>query len=176
MSTLGEAIAYLVRRRREDRRHYRGSRPPVPTSPDPRDDRFRVRPRPQPEAAFFTRWPVEGRISSRYGSRVHPTLRDRRFHHGVDIAAPTGTPVIARAAGIVTHAGGMGTYGNTVVVDHGGARTSLYAHLSAVNVAVGDHVDPGAVVGLVGSTGRSTGPHLHFEVREHGRSVDPGLS
>jgi murein DD-endopeptidase MepM/ murein hydrolase activator NlpD len=96
-----------------------------------------------------------------------------RAHNGVDWPVPTGTPVRASTGGRVTHAGAAGDYGFAVYVDHGNGLETRYAHLSRVSVRAGDVVNAGQVVGESGSTGRSTGPHLHFEVRQDGRPVDP---
>lgn len=113
-------------------------------------------------------WPVVGNITSPFGPRW------RGFHSGVDIAATVGTPVKAADAGTVVTASYMGAYGNTVMVDHGGGRiVTLYAHLSRMVVVPGEVVGRGQVVGYVGTTGRSTGPHLHFEVRLDDQPVDP---
>ena len=113
------------------------------------------------------------RLSSPFGPRIHPIFGTARLHAGLDLAAPTGTPIGAAALGTVVTAGVLGGYGNAVVLDHGGGLSTLYAHQSAIAVSVGQVVEPGQVVGLVGSTGYSTGPHLHFEVRVFGRPVDP---
>lgn len=117
--------------------------------------------------------PVVGRPSSGYGDRVDPIRGGTVHHAGFDLAAPTGTPVAAAAAGTVVHAGPAGTYGNLVTVRHADGFETRYAHLSAVDVAVGDPVAPGQEIGKVGSTGYSTGPHLHFEVRRGGKAIDP---
>ncbi len=117
-------------------------------------------------------WPVEGRISSGFGWRTI-SVAGNRFHGGIDIAAATGTPVHAARGGIVTRAGWVGAYGFLVIVDHGGGWETRYAHLSRIDVQTGQRVAQGGVVGLVGSTGASTGPHLHFEVRHEGRALDP---
>jgi murein DD-endopeptidase MepM/ murein hydrolase activator NlpD len=117
--------------------------------------------------------PVGGRITSSYGPRVHPILGTTRLHTGVDFGAAYGTPISAAASGKVIHSGGFGGYGNTVIIDHGGGMSTLYAHQSEVRVSLGDQVESGATIGLVGSTGLSTGPHLHFEVRILGSPVDP---
>jgi murein DD-endopeptidase MepM/ murein hydrolase activator NlpD len=95
------------------------------------------------------------------------------MHEGIDIAASSGTPIRAAAAGTVIHAGWLGGYGNLVVVDHGNGLATAYAHASAILVGVGQQVAQGDTVSLVGSTGHSTGPHLHFEVRVNGVAVDP---
>jgi murein DD-endopeptidase MepM/ murein hydrolase activator NlpD len=120
-------------------------------------------------------WPVPGhtRITSPYGWRVHPILRARRFHQGIDIAAPSGTRVIAAEVGQVILANWFGAYGKAIVIDHGGGVTTTYAHLSRIEVRDGQNVTRGQAIGRVGSTGASTGPHLHFEVRERGEHVNP---
>ncbi|MGN6105647.1 MAG: M23 family metallopeptidase, partial [Kofleriaceae bacterium] len=117
--------------------------------------------------------PVVGRPSSGYGDRVDPIRGGTVHHAGFDLAARTGTPVSAAAAGTVVHAGPAGTYGNLVTVRHADGFETRYAHLSAIDVAVGDPVGPGQEIGKVGSTGYSTGPHLHFEVRRGGKAIDP---
>jgi murein DD-endopeptidase MepM/ murein hydrolase activator NlpD len=114
-----------------------------------------------------------GRRSSRFGWRSDPFHGARKFHSGVDLSAPIGTPIAAVRAGTVLHAGPAGGYGNLVVVDHGGGITTRYAHCSTIDVRAGDPVAAGQRVGRVGSTGRSTGPHLHFEVRNGGTAIDP---
>jgi len=117
--------------------------------------------------------PVSGRISSDFGSRFHPIDKRTRFHGGMDIAVPTGTTVSAAAEGTVVFAGRKGGYGNLVIVEHPDGRETRYAHLSSISVAAGDPVTQGQPIALSGSTGRSTGPHLHFEIREEGVAVDP---
>jgi len=118
-------------------------------------------------------WPARGSLTSGFGLRRHPLFGIARMHQGVDIAAPWGTPVWAAAAGTVVYAGWFGGYGKLVVVDHGGGVATLYGHLSSIAVSPGDRVAAGDVLGRVGSTGYSTGPHLHFEIRVDGRPVDP---
>jgi murein DD-endopeptidase MepM/ murein hydrolase activator NlpD len=118
-------------------------------------------------------WPVPGRISSGFGMRTHPITGQRRLHAGVDVAASTGTPIVAAAAGVVRTAGPRGGYGNLVVVDHGGGLETRYAHASALAVHPGHQVNAGHLLAWVGSTGLSTGPHLHFEVRVGGTPRDP---
>ncbi|MEO1063301.1 MAG: M23 family metallopeptidase [Actinomycetota bacterium] len=119
--------------------------------------------------------PVPGaRLSSSFGSRVHPIWGVRQLHAGADAAAPTGTPVVAADEGVVVQvADGLTAYGTIVVVDHGDRVATLYAHLSAVDVAVGQEIARGEQLGRVGTTGFATGPHLHFEVRLDGVPVDP---
>jgi murein DD-endopeptidase MepM/ murein hydrolase activator NlpD len=117
--------------------------------------------------------PVNGKITSGYGYRTHPVYGVKRMHTGVDIAAPHGTPIKAGGDGKIIHAARNGGYGKTVIIDHGNGRTTLYAHMSSYAVKVGDIVHQGDKVGEVGSTGVSTGNHLHFEVRVNGKHVDP---
>lgn len=118
--------------------------------------------------------PAPGReITSRYGNRRDPFLGRLAFHGGIDFRTPTGTPIIATGSGVVVHAGRNGGYGKMVEIDHGNGITTRYAHLSAVEVRKGDHVAIGVRIGKSGSTGRSTGPHLHYEVRRNGNAVDP---
>ncbi len=120
-------------------------------------------------------WPVSGTITSPWGMRIHPILGGNRMHTGIDIGAPTGQPIHAAANGLVIFVETWGGYGRTVVLDHGGGLSSLYAHQSGVAVSVGDEVLAGDVIGYIGCTGYCTGPHLHFEVREAGAPVDPML-
>ena len=117
--------------------------------------------------------PVHGRISSPFGWRVHPITHVRKLHTGVDLAAPIGTPIVAAGGGQVIWAGRKGGYGNAVMIDHGHGRTTLYGHMSSFCVRVGQVVAKGQLIGKVGSTGFSTGPHCHFEVRINGIPVNP---
>lgn len=119
------------------------------------------------------RWPVSGRINSGFGWRRDPFSGRRSFHTGIDISAPKGRTVRAAASGRVVHAGWMGGYGRTVVIDHGNGYTSLYAHCDAILVRRGQRVSSGGAIGRVGSSGRTTGPHLHFEIRSKGSPVNP---
>lgn len=117
--------------------------------------------------------PVNGHLASGYGWRVHPVSGGRRLHTGADLAAPSGTPILAAESGVVTSARWRGGYGNTVTIDHGGGLATLYAHQSRMFVAAGARVRRGQVIGAVGCTGTCTGPHLHLEVRRAGQPVDP---
>lgn len=124
-----------------------------------------------PEGMFL--WPVRGRLTSDYGYRF--IFGETNFHRGVDLAASAGTAINAAADGVVTFAGVKGTYGNLVVLSHGNGFQTYYAHCSQLLVAAGDEVTQGQPVAAVGSTGRSTGPHLHFEVRYMNAPIDPFL-
>ena len=117
--------------------------------------------------------PVNGRISSPFGYRIHPIFHVRKMHTGVDMSAGMGTPIRAADSGTVVQAGWRGGYGKCVVISHGNGLATLYAHQSVISVSVGDTVKRGQVIGKVGSTGYSTGAHLHFEVRVNGSPVDP---
>jgi murein DD-endopeptidase MepM/ murein hydrolase activator NlpD len=117
--------------------------------------------------------PVNGSVTSGFGARNHPILGGSRTHSGIDIAAPSGAPVKAADGGVVVIAGSNGGYGNWTVIDHGEGLATAYAHQSSIGVSVGKRVGRGDVIGRVGSTGASTGPHLHFEVRVNGNPVNP---
>lgn len=120
-------------------------------------------------------WPVPGysRISSQYGMRIHPIFKTKKLHTGIDIPAPTGTPIKASSDGIVIAAETLGGYGKAVIIDHGGGIVTLYGHNSSITVKKGQTVKRGDTIAKAGSTGNSTGPHLHFEVRKNGAYVDP---
>jgi|SRR5579884_1628180 len=118
-------------------------------------------------------WPVTGTITSPFGYRNNPFGGGMEFHQGLDIAAPMGTTVKAAAAGTVLSAGWYGGYGNYVLIDNGGGMATGYGHLSQIFVSAGQQVAKEQPIGAVGSTGMSTGPHLHFEVRLHGKPTDP---
>lgn len=118
-------------------------------------------------------WPVTGTITSPFGWRSNPFGGAPEFHQGLDIAAPTGTTVTAAAGGTVIMAQWYGGYGNYILIDHGGGYSTGYGHLSAIYVTNGQSVARGQAIGAVGSTGQSTGPHLHFEIRIAGKPVDP---
>lgn len=168
------------------------SLPPSPASAQDHDDRVGLPTAAevlaQPAARVFSRraiappvhlpasdlaWPIEAPITSGFGPRVHPISGTARLHAGLDLAAATGTPIQAAADGTVIQSGWRGGYGTTVEVDHGDGLTTLYAHQSVLHVAQGEQVRAGEVIGEVGSTGASTGPHLHFETREDTVPVDP---
>lgn len=125
-------------------------------------------------AATFD-WPCPGHtdITSPFGWRVHPILKTRKFHSGIDIGAPEGARIVAAGAGTVIFAGDRGGYGNCTMIDHGDGLVTVYAHQSSITVSEGDRVKRGEKIGEVGSTGLSTGPHLHFEVRVNGTACNP---
>lgn len=118
-------------------------------------------------------WPVSGTITSPFGMRQNPFGGGMEFHPGLDIAAPTGTTVTAAAGGTIISAGWYGGYGNYILIDNGGGMSTGYGHLSQIFVSNGQTVQKGQAIGAVGSTGESTGPHLHFEVRIAGKPTDP---
>lgn len=120
-------------------------------------------------------WPLPGYSpGSAYGWRMHPIFNEMRFHAGEDIGAPSGTPILAADSGVASVYPDNGNgYGNYIMINHGGGRVTLYAHMSAFAISNGATVSQGQVIGYVGSTGNSTGPHLHFEVRVNGATTDP---
>ncbi|MDR2175185.1 MAG: peptidoglycan DD-metalloendopeptidase family protein [Synergistaceae bacterium] len=118
-------------------------------------------------------WPLRGKISSPFGTRVHPVFRTKSLHSGIDIAAPQGTPVKAAAPGEVLFEGWMRGYGRVVVIDHGRDYSTVYAHMSSARVKEGTVVKAGTVIGAVGDTGTTTGYHLHFEVRAGSTAKNP---
>ena len=125
-------------------------------------------------SGFLWPHPTHTRVSSGFGYRIHPISGTRRFHAGIDIPAPFGTPVLAVASGVVTRAAyNRGGWGNFVVIDHQNGYSTLYAHNSRNLVRAGDRVRQGDTIALVGSTGSSTGPHIHLEIHRNGRQVDP---
>ncbi|HEX6224076.1 MAG TPA: M23 family metallopeptidase [Chryseolinea sp.] len=114
------------------------------------------------------------RVASGFGYRIDPVYKTVKFHGGLDFAAPQGTPIYATAAGVVKVAGNLGNgYGNHVVVNHGYGYETLYGHMFRINVRPGRSVKRGEIIGYVGSTGKSTGPHVHYEVHKNGRPLDP---
>jgi murein DD-endopeptidase MepM/ murein hydrolase activator NlpD len=121
-----------------------------------------------------SRTPIEGfTLTSSFGMRVHPVTGGLRGHKGLDLAASIGTPIYATADGIISKAAWFGGYGLFVSIEHGGDLQTRYGHMSRLNVADGQRVKKGEIIGFVGSTGRSTGPHLHYEVRVKGEAVNP---
>lgn len=137
------------------------ARRPGPASPPPARGSGRLR------------YPINAPVTSEYGWRVHPVYGTRKLHAGMDFGAAYGSAIHAAGSGVVVTAGWMGGYGNAVVIDHGGGVATLYGHQSRLAVSAGRRVSAGQVVGYVGSTGLSTGPHLHFEVRVNGSPVNP---
>ena len=124
-------------------------------------------------ASLPSRWPVRGAVNSEFGTRTSLGGKTSEFHGGMDISAERATPVRAPAAGTVVFAGAQAEYGITVILDHGHDIRSVYGHLSKLTVKVGDAVERGTVIGLTGNTGRSTGPHLHYEILVKGQPVNP---
>lgn len=118
-------------------------------------------------------WPVSGKITSPFGYRKHPISKRRHFHKGIDIANKTGTKIVAAGSGIVTYSGWNGGYGKVIIVSHGYGYKSVYAHNNKNLVGVGDRVTKGQEIAELGNTGRSTGPHVHFEIRYNGQHIDP---
>ncbi len=128
---------------------------------------------PKTAQAFPSTWPIEGVLRSSFGGRSDPFSGEGAFHTGIDLAAPVGTSVRASADGVVVSAGWSGAYGKLVVVDHGNGLQTYYAHLSSFLVIPGEEVRRGQTIALSGSTGRATGPHMHYEVRLAGTPVNP---
>jgi len=124
-------------------------------------------------AALPSRWPVRGAVNSEFGSRLSPWTSATEFHSGLDIRAEKGTAVRAPAAGTVAFAGSQPEYGITVILDHGQDIRSIYGHLAHMAVKQGDRIERGGLIGTTGNTGRSTGPHLHYEILVRGQSVNP---
>jgi murein DD-endopeptidase MepM/ murein hydrolase activator NlpD len=130
-------------------------------------------PRTDPPQPAVSSLPVKGVVSSAYGTRLDPITGTPRFHQGIDIAAPAGTPVMAVAPGKITFSGRRPGYGNVVEIDHGDGTTTRYAHNSTNLVSPGQEVQAGQAIALVGSTGRASGHHLHFELRRGGKTINP---
>jgi septal ring factor EnvC (AmiA/AmiB activator) len=124
-------------------------------------------------ASLPTRWPVRGGVNSEFGTRHSPWTQEREFHSGMDIRAGHGTPIYAPAAGTVVHSGPAQDYGTTIVLDHGQEIRTLYGHLSKLTVQPGQRVVRGTLIGYTGNTGRSSGPHLHYEIIVKGQAVNP---
>lgn len=118
-------------------------------------------------------WPCRGEITSYFGWRTHPIFGTTKYHSGMDIAVDYGTPIHATNNGTVVYSGWLGGYGNCVMIDHGGGLVSLYGHNQSLNCSEGQYVNKGAVIAYAGSTGYSTGPHCHFEMRLHGEVTEP---
>lgn len=118
-------------------------------------------------------WPAEGRISSLFGNREHPLYGIRKFHSGIDISVPTGTPLHATADGVVSFSGRAANNGNITVIEHGLGYSTIYAHNTRNAFRAGQTVKRGDVVAYAGSTGASTGPHVHYEIWKNGQSIDP---
>jgi murein DD-endopeptidase MepM/ murein hydrolase activator NlpD len=129
-----------------------------------------------PDLSVLTTEPVAKTESSGYGWREDPINRRAKFHHGTDYRGKRGTPVLAAGNGTVTFAGRRGGYGRVVFIDHGNGVITRYAHLNRIDVKVGDTLTAGQQLGQLGASGRTTGAHLHFEVRLTGRSVDPNTA
>lgn len=129
---------------------------------------------PTTPSALGFQWPLDGAsVTSEYGYRIHPVYGSRKLHAGIDMGAARGTPIAASNTGVVIFAGVQGGYGRTVIVDHGGGITTLYAHMTEIGSVEGQTVERGDIVGFVGATGTATGNHLHFEVRVNGGAVNP---
>jgi len=124
-------------------------------------------------ASLPSRWPVRGVINSGFGRRLSGWTNGLEFHSGIDIGASQGTPVRAPAAGTVAFAGAHAEYGLTIMIDHGREIRTVYGHLSRLTATQGQAIERGAVIGLTGNTGRSSGPHLHYEILVKGQPVDP---
>lgn len=125
------------------------------------------------DAARPSGWPAYGHMTSRFGYRNSPWGVGWEFHAGVDIAARRGTPIVATADGVVAFSGWLGLFGNTVILEHGYGYRTLYGHNDKSSVTVGERVIRGQIIAYIGTTGRSTGPHVHYEVHIHGRQVNP---
>jgi murein DD-endopeptidase MepM/ murein hydrolase activator NlpD len=127
----------------------------------------------EPGAPGQLLWPVSGPITSPFGWRMHPIMHRMILHRGIDIGVPTGTPVAAAAEGRIIVASYQGGCGNMVAIDHRGGLSTMYCHMSQIFVSVGQEVQRGQAIGAAGSTGLSTGPHVHFQVMQNGNPVDP---
>ncbi len=125
------------------------------------------------KAEEFARPLNKGRISSRFGNRIHPVLNRRIYHTGIDIAAPKGTPIYCSKGGKISYSGWKTGYGYIIIIDHPNQFQTVYAHCSKLHVKVGQAVSVGQLIGLVGRTGVATGSHLHFEIRKNGKPINP---
>jgi murein DD-endopeptidase MepM/ murein hydrolase activator NlpD len=158
-----EAAAEAARQAEQSRSSQQTATAPAPAAPAPA----------APASSGKMQRPADGRITSHYGWRTHPIFGTQRFHSGTDFGGGHGAPIYAAESGVVISASARGGYGNTIVLDHGGGLTTLYAHQSRFAVSSGQTVTRGQVIGYIGSTGYSTGPHLHWEVRVNGSTRDP---
>ncbi len=157
------------------------SYPPVLSSSDEANESrstnpiMRATPRNSPyrQPSSYVYPVMSPRLTSAFGRRIHPIKRFSRQHQGIDLAAPIGSPIRAIASGTVVFADPYAGYGNLVVVKHGGGMTSHYAHCSSIKVRTGDRVRAGQIIAAVGSSGHSTGPHLHLEIRINGEAKNP---
>lgn len=168
-----EAVEGLLAEIRADIREVEGEITALEREQDKIEAAIRAAQQAGGEKLGSLRWPVSGSVSSPFGYRTHPISGVRKLHTGLDISAGSGVKIVAAGNGVVILASWYGGYGNTVVIDHGGGLSTLYAHQSSLAVGVGQSVTEGDVIGYVGSTGYSTGPHLHFETRDFGVPIDP---
>ena len=168
-----EAVESLLAEIRADIREVEGELTALEREQDKIEAAIRAAQQAGGEKLGSLRWPVSGSVSSPFGYRTHPISGVRKLHTGVDISVGSGVKIVAAGKGVVILASWYGGYGHTVVIDHGGGLSTLYAHQSSLAVSVGQSVAAGDVIGYVGSTGYSTGPHLHFETRDFGVPVDP---
>jgi peptidoglycan hydrolase FlgJ len=148
---------------------------PMQGQPELPNSDLRKKPATDTNIEAPTAWtaPVDGRLSSAFGERADPFTQATRFHRGVDIAAPAGTPIRAAQSGTVVFSGHLSGYGNTIIVEHAGGYRTLYGHASRNLVREGDKISAEQVIGEVGSSGRSTGTHLHFELQKSGERLNP---
>lgn len=163
----------ILQRQLHDSTSHNGHDKPAPTRGLAKDaalDAYRQQ-GSSTDSAFIA--PLVGRQTSGFGPRTHPIHQDERLHKGVDLAAPAGTPIRAAAAGEVVFSGTQAGYGNVVIVQHAGGYSTLYAHNAAHLVTVGSPVQQGQAIATVGQTGDATGPHVHFEIRQHDTPLDP---
>ena len=151
----------------------RAARSPAGVQDQPRNA-LSSAPPPSPHAPMLTIWPVANQaVTSPFGWRTHPIRKHRSFHHGIDLPARAGAPIRAFADGTVTQSAPARGYGNLVVINHGDGWETRYAHAQRLDVEVGQRVRAGESIAAIGQTGLATGPHLHFEIRHQGRSIDP---
>ncbi len=165
MMAASEQIAKLIQQSKY--------KPPPPSPSSPSGSSYSGSYNAAPSSSGGMIWPISGSITSPFGWRTHPIFGSQRFHSGLDIGGDYGMEIHAAKAGVVSHAGWIGGYGNTVMIDHGGGIVTLYGHNQSLNVSVGQQVSQGQVIAFCGSTGNSTGPHCHFEVRLNGEPVSP---